>query len=199
MKLRLMLVTLAAGLCAADAVDAADHYRVNPGNSSVMFRIKNRGVTFFYGRFNDFSGNFTLNADEPAKSSIEMTVKATSIDTNSRKRDDHLRTPEFFNVAKFAEISFKSKSAKKTGENEYEISGDMTLLGVTRPLSVKVTHTGTRGNFSGFETKFTIKRSDFGMNKFIPGIGDEVHLFVSVEGTKQAPASASKATPQTAG
>ena len=91
---------------------AAETYSVDAGHSSVIFRAKHYGATNFYGRFNELSGSLTLDTDDPTKSSIELEVRAESVDTFSERRDRHLRSPDFFNAKQFPVISFKSKSVK---------------------------------------------------------------------------------------
>ena len=184
----MMLMPLAAALAIADvgARESADTFGVNTTNSSVVFRIKNRRVTFFYGRFNNLSGTYRIDSDEPSKSMFELKITVESLDTANAKRDAHLKGKDFFDAEAFPEILFKSTSVKKGKDADtYEVTGDMTLHGVTKSMTVELAHTGTQGAMSGFETKFSIKRSDFGMDNFLPGIADEVQLFVSVEGASK--------------
>lgn len=184
-------LTACAALLLLSPAMAQDTYKVDRDHSIALFRIKHLGVSFTYGRFNELEGTIVLDEANPEKSSVELVVKATSLDTNQPKRDEHLRGPDFFNVKQFPEIRFKSKSWKKSGESSYQITGDLTLHGVTKEITVNVDHTGSGkdpwGGFrSGFELVFTIKRSDFDMKYMLGGpVGDEVRLTVSVEGVKQ--------------
>ena len=180
--------TLAGGFLNPAA--AAETYKLDPAHTSVIFRVKHLGVAYVYGRFNGPSGSFVFDGATPANSSIEIQVNAQNIDTAVEKRDNHLRSPDFFNAAEYPLIHFKSTSVKKAGSDSYEISGDLSLLGKTRPIAVKARPTGEGkdpwGNYRrGFETSFTIKRSDFGMNFMMGGVGNEVLLTVSVEGIRQ--------------
>src|SRR5690242_16413305 len=118
---------------AATSASAADDYAVDLAHSSITFMIQHLGISFVHGRFNDFSGQFTIDKEDPAKSSFTMTIKADSVDTNIKKRDDHLRAPEFFDVQKYPEMSFKSTSVKPM-EGGYKVAGDFTMHGVTKPL-----------------------------------------------------------------
>ena len=165
----------------------ADSYRVDGVHSSVIFRVKHMGIANFYGRFNEISGSFDFDPKDPSKLSIDVQINAESIDTHSQRRDRHLKGPDFFNASQFPSISFKSKSAKKAGPESYEVKGELELHGVTRPLTVKVEHTGSgrgpRGDQrEGFETTFTIKRSEFDMKFMLRGLSDEVRITLSVEG-----------------
>lgn len=186
------IVGSAAGWLALSApfAVAADTYKADAVHSAVIFRIKHLNVSYCYGRFNDVAGSFSFDDAKPESSALEFTVKTESIDTADKKRDDHLRSAEFFDAAKHPTITFKSKSVKKLGENEFEVAGELTLRGVTKPLTVKVERTGSGadpwgGQRAGFETTFTIKRSDFEVNALKGGLGDDVRLIVSVEGVKQ--------------
>jgi polyisoprenoid-binding protein YceI len=169
---------------------AAESYKVDPVHSYIVFRIKHLGVGYSFGRFNDTAGSFVFNDSSPSSSSIELQVKSSTIDTFVEKRDEHLKSPDFFNAAQYPLISFKSKSVKKLDNENYEVTGDLTLLGTTRPITVKALHTGSGkdpwGKFRrGFETVFTIKRSEFGMDFMLSGLSDEVELTVSIEGIRE--------------
>ncbi len=169
---------------------AAENYKLDPVHTSVVFRVKHLGIAYVFGRFNGPTGSFVFDESTPSNSSIEMTVNAKNVDTAFEKRDNHLRSPDFFNIADYPLISFKSNSVKKINPDIYEVSGNLTLLGKTRPVTVKAHATGSGkdpwGNFrKGFETAFSIKRSDFGMNFMMGGVSDEVNLTVSFEGIRQ--------------
>lgn len=173
----------------AQAPAAATKYTLDLVHSTVLFKVKHANASWAYGRFNDFSGTLMFDAAKPEASSFEVSIKADSIDTANAKRDQHLTSPDFFNAAEFPTIDFKSTSLKKTGEHTYELAGNVTLLGVTKPVTAKLEHTGNGKNNAGAEVigaeaTFTIKRSDFGMTYGLAGIGDEVHITVSIEGIK---------------
>jgi polyisoprenoid-binding protein YceI len=119
-----------------------------------------------------------------------MQVMAKDVDTYDAKRDKHLQSPDFFDVGQHPLITFKSTSLKKLAGDLYEVTGDLTLLGKTRPITFQVRQTGYGkdpwGDYRrGFETEFTIKRSEFGMNFLLDVVSDEVDLTVSVEGIRQ--------------
>jgi polyisoprenoid-binding protein YceI len=169
---------------------AAETYKVDSVHSYILFRIKHFDVGYSYGRFNGPSGSFVYDEKSPLNSSIELQVNSKEVDTNVEKRDNHLRSPDFFNAAKYPSISFKSKTVKKLDNNIFEISGDLSLLGKTRPITLKARQTGAGkdpwGNHRrGFEANFTIKRSDFGMDFMMGALSDEVNLTVSVEGIRK--------------
>ena len=173
-----------------NALFAAETYSVDTAHTYVMFRVKHLGVGYSYGRFNGPTGKFVFDESTPSNCSIEMQIKANDIDTMVDKRDNHLRSADFFNATEHPAISFKSTSVKKISDNMYEVAGNLTLLGNTRPISMKASDTGAGkdpwGKFRrGFETTFTIKRSEYGMNFMLNGVSDEVDITVSVEGIRQ--------------
>ena len=189
---RILSLAFFCALSLGVSLQAADTYKIDAVHSSAIFRIKHFEVSYTYGRINNPEGTLVFDAADPSKCSIEVTLKAAAVDTNNEKRDAHLKTPDFLDVEKHPTLSFKSKSVKKDGD-AYVITGDFSLLGVTKELTVKAALTGTAkhekmGERIGFECTFDIKRSDFGMNKFLPGAGDEVRIMVSLEAVKEAAA-----------
>ena len=169
------------------SVNAASKYRVDPVHTSVVFKIKHLGITYVYGRFNDPRGEVIWDKDKPDRSSVDMYVRAKDVDTNNDKRDNHLRSPDFFNVKEHSRIKFKSNDFKKVGEDLYEVTGDLILHGVTKRLTVTVKDTGKGrdpwgGIRQGFETVFKIDRTEFGMANLLDAVGAEVELRVAVEG-----------------
>lgn len=168
----------------AGAPRSADTFAVDAVHSAVIYRIKHLNTSYHYGRFNDVSGTFNI-ADG---GSIDITVKTDSIDSGNAKRDAHLKSPDFFSSKEFGEITFKSSSIKKTGESTFEATGQLTLHGVTKDVTVAVEKAGEgpgmqgKGKIQGFEAKLAIKRSDYSMGQMLQAIGDDVNLIVSIEG-----------------
>lgn len=184
-------VMIFSGLSALchDRARAADVYVADPVHSSVVFRVKHANTTYFWGRFNHIEGKFTLDSIDPGAVNLEFEVKTASVDTANADRDKHLKGPDCFNAVQFPTIRFKSKSAVTKGSG-YEVQGDLSLHGVTKPVSVHLTPTGTgKGptgkEIGGIEATFSIKQSDFGMTKMAPLIGDIVFVSVCVEGIRQ--------------
>ena len=179
----LLAVTLAAGLARA-----ADNYNVDSEHASIIFRIDHLGVGNAYGRFNDPTGKLTL--DNGKLTDISFEVKTENVDTDNQKRDDHLRSPDFFNAKQFPVITFKSTGIKAAGDNQYEVTGDLTLHGVTKSITVPLKKTGEKdtgrmGYRTGWEAQLDLKRSDYGMTGMQGAVGDDVHLVVSFEAVKQ--------------
>jgi polyisoprenoid-binding protein YceI len=171
------------------SANAADTFKVDPVHSSVVFSVQHLGVTNFYGRFNDISGTVVFDKDNPSKSSVELSVPVESLDTHNAKRDQSLKSPDYFDAKQFPTITFKSTKVEGSGDT-LKVSGDFTVHGVTKRLTVDFKKggegKGLQGEMrSGGETRFAIKRSDFGMNFMQGAIGDEVAVILSLEGIKQ--------------
>lgn len=183
--LGLLIITLTEK---TESQDAAKTYQIDAVHSAVIFRAKHLGVSYNYGRFNEFSGTIIMDEANVSKSKVELEVKTASVDTANKKRDQHLRGPDFFNVKQFPVMTFKSTkvSAKAGQENVLVVTGDLKLHGVKKSITVDVEITG-RGkspqgaDLIGFETVFAIKRRDFGMNYDIQSISDDIRITVSIE------------------
>jgi polyisoprenoid-binding protein YceI len=169
--------------CGAAASAEAAPFQVDAVHSTVLFRIKHMLTSNSWGRFNAISGTVDLDSPNP---SLDIELKADSVDTADAKRDEHLRGPDFFNVKQFPTIRFKSTKITKTGDNQLEAEGKLTLHGVEKPVTVKLERGGPNpspfgGKVVGIDTSFTIKRSEYGMKYMLGPIGDEVLLYVSLE------------------
>jgi polyisoprenoid-binding protein YceI len=191
MRTSLLRTVLALSVVAGvGSVSRADDYVIDAAHSGVTFQISHMGVSYIPGRFNEFSGNFTIDTSDPAKSSFSLTIKTESVDTNNSKRDEHLRAPDFFNAKQFPTITFAS-TAVKAVEGGYEVTGDLTMHGETKPITFSLKG-GKTAEFppkvirTGFTSpQIVIKRTDFGVGKPMPVLGNEVYIAVSFEGTKK--------------
>jgi polyisoprenoid-binding protein YceI len=171
------------------AVQAADTYEIDPIHSSVVFKIRHLNVADFYGRFNEIKGSVSFDKDSPEKSSVTAEVPVESVDTHNDKRNQHLKSPDFFNAKQFPTISFKSTKVEKSGD-AFKVTGDFSLHGVTKPITVDFKKVGEGKGMQGEMrigggTEFTVKRSDYGMTFMQNGIGDEVTIILSLEGVKK--------------
>lgn len=176
---------LFAALILAATPALADELELDAAHSAVLFKVSHLDVSNQHGRFNEIAGS--LNTGE--KKSFEFTVPTASIDTNNAKRDDHLRSPDFFNAKQFPVMTFKGTSIT-TNDEGMELTGELTLHGVTHPLTVQMTKIGEgedkRGNHRiGLETTFKINRSDFGMDQMLGAVGDEVEMTISFEALRK--------------
>jgi polyisoprenoid-binding protein YceI len=189
MKSSKLILAIAFGSLGVAAQAAADTFKIDPVHSSVVFSVTHLGVTNFYGRFNDIKGTVVLDKADPSKSSVDLTIPVESVDTKNEKRDQHLKSPDFFNAKQFPVMTFKSKKIEGSGD-AFAVTGDFTLHGVTKPLTLEVKKVGEGKGMegeirAGGETHFTIKRSDHGMDFMQGPLGDEINIIVSLEGVKQ--------------
>ena len=171
------------------SANAADTFKIDPVHSFVLFSVQHLDIANTYGRFNDISGIVVFDRDNPSKSSVELSVLVESLDTNNAIRERSLKSPDFFNVKQFPTLTFKSTKVEGSGDT-LKVSGDLTIRGVTKPVTVDFKKgregKGVFGEWrGGGETRFTIKRSDFGMNFELGEVGDEVTIILSLEGVKK--------------
>jgi polyisoprenoid-binding protein YceI len=162
----------------------ADTFKVDPVHSSVLFKIRHLNVGNSVGRFNDLGG--TIVTDD-GKESIEASVAVDKVDTNNAKRDQHLKSEDFFNAAQFPQITFKSTSIKKSDDG-WDVTGDLTLHGVTKSVTVNLKKLGEADTMAkhrlGLEGTLTVKRSEFGMTKMLEAVGDDVTLYINIEAVR---------------
>jgi polyisoprenoid-binding protein YceI len=171
----------------------AETFEIDTAHSFLLFSVKHLDVGMAYGRFNAFSGEYTFDADDPGASSVSVEIEAESIDTGNSGRDRHLRSPDFFNAKQFPKITFESTSVASKGEGKMEIVGTLSMLGVSRTVTLSVERvgegSGPRGEYrTGFLASTTIRRSDFRMTYMLdkkPGLGDEVQLTIAIEGVRK--------------
>lgn len=186
---RLYAFTAAALLMSAPAY--ADHYEFDKQHTHIAFLINHLGFSEMLGQFTDYSGGFEFDEKAPEKSKIDVTIKPTSVKTSSATLDEHLQGDKFFNTEKFPEMHFVSTKIKVTGDHDGEVTGDLTLLGVTKPVTLQVHfnkgdyHPMTGQYIAGFSAHGTLNRSDFGMSAYLPMVGDEVKINISTEGVNQ--------------
>lgn len=168
---------------------AADEYAYDLVHSSVSFKARHLDISWIHGRFNEVDGKFSLDREDPSKSTFELTIKADSVDTANKARDEHLRQPDYFDTKQFPTIEFKSTSTKAI-KGGYEVTGDFTMHGTTKKITL-VLMGGKEHQFKGvkrvaFSTELSLKRSDFGFDKNAIGpIGDEALIMIDCEGTRK--------------
>lgn len=168
-------------------VRAADTFKVDTVHSSILFKAQHMGAGFTVGRFDKFSGTITL---DDAASAINLVVESASLNTGADKRDEHLRGADFFNAKESPQITFTSKSVKKSGDKTYEVTGEFTLLGVKKEVTFTAKQVGEGKGMKGekvvgFEASLTVKRSDFGMKYMIDKLGDDIPLEINLEADAQ--------------
>lgn len=183
--IRCFALATAAVMCST-ATLGAETYSVDPVHSSISFMTPHAGISYIHGRFNDFSGTFTLDKDDLSKASFTLSINVASVDTNNQKRDEHLRAPDYFNEKQFPAITFQSTKVKKTDDG-LEVAGDLTMHGVTKPLTLKLKGGDKIIEFPkgtprvGVQTTLTLDRTDYGMTTGIEGLGKEVHINIALE------------------
>jgi polyisoprenoid-binding protein YceI len=189
--LKVLFIALAlAALCGARAIAAPAAYQIDPVHTTAFFKVGHLGIGFVRGGFTDIAGTVIVDTKKPAADSVNMTINVASIFTNNSKRDDDLKSPNFFDAANYPTMSFKSRKFTNVRGNLYKVTGDFTLHGVTKTITVGAQMLGEGkdpwgGYRAAFESAFKIKRSDYGMTKEIPMAGDEVEITLIVEGVLQ--------------
>jgi polyisoprenoid-binding protein YceI len=197
----LMAVVLAtAGTLAAvtQAIAAPETYTIDPAHSAVGFSIRHL-FSRVPGRFTKFEGKIVVDRDDFTKSSVDVSIDAASIDTNEPARDKHLKSPDFFDVARNPKLTFKSTKVTQAGPNKLSVEGSLTIRGTTKPVTLDVDVLGFGPGYGGkilggFEARAKINRQDFGVawNDLIEGggavLGDEVEIKLNVEAAREKPA-----------
>ncbi len=166
-------------------------YNVEPYHTRIMFAVNHMGFTTYFGDFTGATGTLTLAAKAGADA-LDITVPTASVSTTNAKLDGELKAPDWFDATKYPSITFKSTKVAKTSATTAKVTGDLTLHGVTKPLTLSVKFHGAGINpldkkyTAGFDATGTIKRSDFGVSKYVPLISDEVTLTMSGAFEKQS-------------
>ena len=173
-------------------------YKVDTAHSGVGFTIRHF-VSNTPGRFRDFDGTIKYDKQNPAASSVEFTVRTDSIDTDNDDRDKHLKSPDFFDAPKFPTMTFTSTAVKAKDADTLEVTGDLTMHGVTKRVTIPVEVLGTaktpQGEKAGFETSFTVNRKEYGLewNRVVEGtsvLSDDVKVNIQIEANREAAAPA---------
>ena len=165
---------------------AAEKYIVDATHSAALFQVRHFGISFISGRFTDISGTIGVDRENLENSSVEIVIRTASVNTDHEERDKHLRNADFFDVQMYPTMRFKSSEIKKISDTVGEVTGSFTLHGVTQTITTTVTFLGEFDvpwgqHRAGFETSFTIKRSDYGMDKLIGPAGDTIQVTLFVE------------------
>lgn len=191
--------TRAQDPAAPAAVQKTGNWVIDPMHTNVNFAIRHLGISTVRGRFDDVSGTIYANAEDPSKSSVQVTIKTASVNTAIAMRDDHLRTADFFDVEKYPEITFKSTRVTKA-RNGFVARGDLTMHGVTRTVDLPFTVSGPiadqeAGSRFGAETSIRLNRLDYGISdsQKLPNgswaLGRDVDVVISLEAIPAKPAA----------
>ncbi len=179
----------------AFSAQAAETYKLDASHTAITWHVNHFGFSTPSGKFMSVDGDVTLDEANPAASSVKVTIDMNGINSGVAKLDDHLKTPDFFDVAKFPTATFVSKKVQLIGKDTAKVEGDLTLHGVTKPvtLDVKVNKIGEnmfKLKTAGFTASTTIKRSDFGITTYVPNLGDDVKIEIESEANIPALAAA---------
>ena len=184
---RTLLALAATAMLAVPAL-AADQYKLDASHSQVLFSYDHLGFSTTYGLISGFDGTATIDADNIANSSVKLEMTLADVfSTGWKARDDHFFSADFFNIEQNPIVTFTSTKVESTGEDTAKITGDLSIAGKTQEvvLDAKLNKIGTHPvnnkEWAGFDATTTLKRSDFGVEKFAPYVSDEVNVRISVE------------------
>src|SRR5271169_5804073 len=184
---RYLLVITAAIAVTVSAFGQARTWQIDPNHTAAQFSVRHMGISTVRGAFTKVSGTAVYDPADPGKTTLEATIDASSIDTRVQRRDDDLRSPNFFDVAKYPTLTFKSKSVQAAGEGKLKIAGDLTIHGVTKEAVLDVDGpsapvTDPRGNTHvGASASTKINRKDFGVGGASSMVGEEITITIDVE------------------
>ena len=181
---RLLIASL---LTASASVFAAPQtFNIDPTHTQVSFTYSHFGFSNPTSRLEDIKGTVVVDQTDWAKSTVNVTMPLSGLHTGVPKLDEHLKTPDFFDAAKFPDVTFKSTKVSKTGAETLDITGDLTVHGVTKPVTLHA-HVNKIGEnkmigsqTAGFDADTTLKRSEFDMGKYVPMVSDEVHVHITL-------------------
>jgi polyisoprenoid-binding protein YceI len=201
MKRRLEIAAAIALLLAATGIAAAatETFTFDKAHTLIGFRIRHL-LTKVEGRFKDFDGTIWLDRSNPSASKVELTIQTASIDTGVDARDKDLRSPNYFDADKYPTITFKSTKVEPKGNDQYDVTGEFSMHGVTKTIHVPVKALGFakmgKTDKAGFEASLTVPRKDYGIDKGAPVVGDDVEINIQVEANKQVPEEAKAPPPK---
>jgi polyisoprenoid-binding protein YceI len=198
-KHKLLISFASAALLLISASVFASEYIVDKDHTTIGFQVTHL-LGKQRGQFDDFDGSFAFDSAHPEKSKVSFTIQAASVDTSNKKRDEHLRSPDFFNTEKFKTLSFTTTSFEPAGDKKFKLSGDLTIHGVTKPVTFDVDYLGNikdpwGNNRAAFTAIAHINRKDYGLtwNKVLEAgglmVGEDVEISVNVEGIEKKAAA----------
>ena len=200
--LRSIVTTGFAVMLASSAALAADApYHADLAHTQILFAVNHMGKSTMHGVFKKFTVDLKFDPQKPEKTQVSTVIDASSVDTGFDPRDTHLKSPDFFNVAKFPSLTFKSTKVDMTGADTAKVTGNLTMLGVTKPVTFDAKLSGQGagmmgGMVYGFSMSGTLKRSDWGMSKYTPMLGDDVAFTIESEVNNAPPMPPPPAAPK---
>ncbi len=189
--MRQTLIAAALAFGATGAFAAPEAYTLDPSHSQVVFSYNHLGFSTTYGMFSGFEGEIMFDAEDPAASSVNVSMPVMSMFTGWEKREEHFMSDDFFGASEGDVVTFTSTGIEVTGDNAAKITGDLTMNGVTKSVVLDTTlnqkadaHPMNNKPWLGFDATTTLLRSDFGVDKFAPYVSDEVEVKISIEAGK---------------
>jgi polyisoprenoid-binding protein YceI len=179
--------TKAAAERVAPASSKAMVYQLDPGHTSATWTVGHMGFSHFTGKFSNITGTLTLDEENPANSKVDVSINTADFVTGVPKLDEHMKTKDFLDTAKFPNATFVSDKVEVTGKDTAKVTGTLTLLGVSKPVTLDVKlnkqgeHPMMHKNWAGFDASTTLKRSDWGMSFGVPNVSDEVKIEIEAE------------------
>ena len=186
---RLLILGVLIAVVPATSVDAAT-YEVDGGHSSALFKVVHFGASNFYGAFSEIKGTINYDSATTAGMGVEIEFAAGSVSTRAEGRDNHIKSPDFLNAAEFPTISFKSTGVETNADGSFDVTGNLTLHGVTREIEVKAhkigegKHPRSGKELIGFEARFVVDRTQFGMGFMAGPLSEEVEFLIALEAGK---------------
>ncbi len=187
---RRLLLAAALSVCAFSSAQAETKtYKFDPLHTQILFFVEHMGFSHSNGKFLKFDGDFTFDEAKPAEGKTQVTIQTDSLNMDDAKWEEHVKGKDMFNTAQFPTMAFKSTKVEMTGEKTAKLTGDLTMLGQTKPVTLDVTwnkcgeHMMTKAQTCGFDATGTLKRSEWGMAYGIPMVSDDVKLMITVEGS----------------
>ncbi len=178
------------------ATETATKWVIDPMHSEIQFKVKHLVISTVTGSFKSFEGTAETSSDNFEGAKVSIIINTDSVDTNQGQRDEHLKSADFFDAATFPQITFNSTSFKKTGDDQYQLGGDLTIKGVTKQVTLDAEYGGSNDDFygntkAGFEVTGKISRKEFGLTwggiteAGAVVVGDDIKLFINVQFAKQ--------------
>ncbi|EPG2417743.1 YceI family protein [Stenotrophomonas maltophilia] len=186
----------AAAAPAAEAIQiASGTYKLDPTHTDVLAQWSHFGFSNPSAHFGNVEGTLVYNAEDVTKSTVEVKLPLSGLNSFTAKFDEHLKSADFFDASKFADATFKSTKVEAAGTNKLTVTGDLTIKGITKPVTLDVTvngggeHPMAKVPAAGFDATTTLKRSDFGVGAYAPNVSDEVKIRITTEATGEKPAA----------
>jgi polyisoprenoid-binding protein YceI len=195
MNMKALTLGLAVASLATFAVAKPVEYKIDPTHTATVFTWNHFGFSTPSANFSDIQGTINVDNAKPASSSVNVTIPLSSLNTNVTALDEHLKTADFFDAAKYPNITFKSTKVQPLGKNKYKITGDLTVKNVTKPVVLDATlnkqgvHPMTKAETVGFNATTSFNRSAFDVGGYVPNVGDKITVQITTEASVPAPAA----------